>query len=122
MPMPTNIRPKLVCLLALIVFASSWCGPCSAFDRPGAAEEEAVESANEEIGKVYKQLLSQLDSEGKTDLREEERAWIKWRDQEAERIAKDGGAVGGSAYRVDFLTAELKLIQQRTEELRKRLD
>jgi hypothetical protein len=67
------------------------------------------------------QLMSQLAPQQQIKLREEQRAWIKWRDQEAARLASDGGAVGGSAYRVDYSNAQLKLIRERTEVLRHRL-
>ena len=42
-------------------------------------------------------------------------------DKEAALLASDGGAVGGSAYRVDYSNAQLKLILERTEVLRHRL-
>jgi uncharacterized protein YecT (DUF1311 family) len=62
--------------------------------------------------------MSKLDTEGQKSLQEAQRSWIKWRDNEALLIARIGGAVGGSALRVDYLTAQAKLIRQRTEVLR----
>ncbi len=50
-------------------------------------------------------------------LKEAERSWIKWRDDEAMLMARVGGAVGGSGMRVDFANAQLKLINQRIEVL-----
>ena len=110
--------------LLLLLFAFTWLrlSPCSAFEPPGAPEPGGRDRANTEIGKVYKQLMSRLTTPEQTALREEERAWIKWRDGEAARLAKEGGAVGGSAYRVDDSNALLKLIQERTEVLRSRLE
>ena len=49
----------------------------------------------------------------KISLRDAQRAWIKWRDAEALFIARLGGAVGGSALRVDVADAQLKLINDR---------
>ena len=86
--------------------------------RPGTEEAAAVEQANVQSDAAYKQLMSKLDSEGQKSLREAQRSWIKWRDNEALLIARIGGAVGGSALRVDHLTAQAKLIRQRTEVLR----
>lgn len=121
--MITAITPKLV--LSLILFAFALSGPtlCSAFERPGTAEAAAGDRANIVIGRVYKQLKSQLAAQQQIKLREEQRAWSKWRDQEAARLASGGGSggVGGSAYRIDYSKAQLKLIRQRTEVLRHRL-
>jgi uncharacterized protein YecT (DUF1311 family) len=55
-------------------------------------------------------------------LKEAERSWIKWRDDEAMLMARVGGAVGGSAMRVDFANAQLKLINQRIEALSEYLE
>jgi uncharacterized protein YecT (DUF1311 family) len=74
--------------------------------------------ANAAIDKVYGQLMSKLDAEQQKSLKEAQRAWIKWRDAEADLVARLGGAVGGSAFRVDYSTAQAKLIQQRTGILR----
>jgi uncharacterized protein YecT (DUF1311 family) len=89
--------------------------------RPGTEEAAAVEEANTQIDAVYKKLMSKLDAEGQKSLREAQRSWIKWRDNEALLIARLGGAVGGSALRMDYLDAQAKLIRQRTEVLREYL-
>ena len=88
------------------------------FKPPGTEEQAAVDKANVEIDKVYKQLMGKLEAEQQKSLKEAQRAWIKWRDTEAELIARLGGAVGGSAMRVDYANAQSKLIQQRTEVLK----
>jgi uncharacterized protein YecT (DUF1311 family) len=80
--------------------------------------EAAIADANLEIGTVYKKLMARLSAEQQIKLRDEQRKWIKWRDQEAARIATHGGAAVGSAYREDFANAQLQLIRQRTEVLR----
>jgi uncharacterized protein YecT (DUF1311 family) len=84
------------------------------FKPPGTDEQAAVDRANAEIDKVYKELMSKLDAEQQKSLKEAQRAWIKWRDAEADIIARVGGAVGGSALRVDYAAAQEKLIRQRT--------
>jgi uncharacterized protein YecT (DUF1311 family) len=61
--------------------------------------------------------MGKLDEDGQKALKEAERSWIKWRDDEAMLIARVGGAVGGSIMRVDFANAQLKLINQRIEVL-----
>ena len=55
--------------------------------------------------------MGKLDADGQKALKEAERSWIKWRDDEAMLMAR----VGGSGMRVDFGNAQLKLINQRIE-------
>jgi uncharacterized protein YecT (DUF1311 family) len=84
-------------------------------ERPGTYEAAAVDRANAAIEKVYDQLLSKLEPEQQKSLKEAQRAWIKWRDAEADLIARLGGAIAGSAFRVDYANAQAKLIQERPE-------
>ncbi len=94
------------------------------WERPGTQEQAAVDQANQELDHVYADLMAKagdpkdrsgaLDAEReKTSLRDAQRAWIKWRDAEAMFIARHGGAVGGSALRMDYADAQLKLINDR---------
>ena len=87
------------------------------FKPPGTEEQAAVEQANTRLDAVYKRLMGKLDTDGQKALKEAERSWIKWRDDEAMLIARVGGAIGGSSMRVDFANAQLKLINQRIEAL-----
>ena len=89
------------------------------FKPPGTEENAAVDQANAKLDAVYKRLMSKLDADGQKALKEAERSWIKWRDDEAMLMARVGGAIGGSAMRVDFANAQLKLINQRMEVLSK---
>ena len=87
------------------------------FKPPGTEENAAVAQANTRLDAVYKRLMGKLDADGQKALKEAERSWIKWRDDEAMLVARVGGAVGGSGMRVDFANAQLKLINQRIEVL-----
>jgi uncharacterized protein YecT (DUF1311 family) len=87
------------------------------FKPPGTEENAAVDQANAKLDEVYKQLMGKLNADGQKALKEAERAWIKWRDDEAMLTARVGGAVGGSSMRVDFANAQKKLIDQRIEVL-----
>lgn len=87
------------------------------FKPPGTEENAAVDQANAKLDAVYKQLMGKLDADGQKALKEAERSWIKWRDDEAMLTARVGGAVGGSSMRVDFANAQKKLIDQRIEVL-----
>lgn len=112
-----------------VVFAFASLAVCNAraeekWERPGTKGQAAVDQANKELDRVYGELMAKAgDSKNrtgdlnaereKTSLRDAQRAWIKWRDAEAMFIARHGGAVGGSALRVDFAEAQLKLINDR---------
>ncbi len=113
--------PLFAASIALVItvmpFTSNY-GQDPNWKPPGTDEAAAVEQANTQIDAVYKRLMSKLDAEGQKSLQEAQRSWIKWRDDEALLIARVGGAVGGSALRVDYLTAQAKLIRQRTEVLK----
>lgn len=87
------------------------------FKPPGTEENAAVDQANAKLDGVYKRLMGKLDADGQKALKEAERSWIKWRDDEAMLMARAGGAVGGSALRVDFADAQKKLIDQRIDAL-----
>lgn len=115
------IRTLSAVSIAVVIAATAFT-PSYAQDpdwkRPGSEEQAAVDRANVEIDKVYKQLMDKLDDKQQKSLKEAQRAWIKWRDAEADFVARLGGAIGGSAMRVAYSIAEEKLIQQRTEVLR----
>lgn len=83
----------------------------------GTEENAAVDQANAKLDGVYKRLMGKLDADGQKALKEAERSWIKWRDDEAMLRARAGGAIGGSGMRVDFANAQLKFINQRIEVL-----
>jgi uncharacterized protein YecT (DUF1311 family) len=107
----------LLLVLSVVLFGSAGMR-CDAEERPGAKEQAEVDSANKVLDGVYRDLMSKADPEEQRSLREAQRAWIKWRDAEANYIARHGGAVGGSAMRVDYAVAELKLINERTAVLK----
>ena len=102
--------------LAVTALTSSY-GQDPNFKPPGTEEQAAVDRANAQLDKVYKQLMAKLEAEQQKSLKEAQRAWIKWRDAEADIIARLGGAVGGSALRVDYANAQEKLIKERLEVL-----
>jgi uncharacterized protein YecT (DUF1311 family) len=85
-----------------------------AWERPGTKEAASVEEANREINVIYEKLLATLDQGKQERLRHAQRAWLTSRDAEAERVAREGGATGGSAFRVDFLSAQETLTRQRS--------
>ena len=108
--------------LVIVPLESKGQEPAPDWKPPGTEEQAAVDQANERLGAIYKRLMSKLkgyplNDLGQKALKEAERSWIKWRDDEAMLIARVGGATGGSGLRVDFANAQLKLINQRIEVL-----
>jgi uncharacterized protein YecT (DUF1311 family) len=116
--MKMRIPVLAVTIVFLLAASSSSYGEDADFKAPGSEENAAVDRANAGIGKVYKELMTKLDAAQQKSLKEAQRAWITWRDAEADIIARLGGAVGGSAMRVDYANAQAKLIKERTEVLR----
>ena len=113
--MPTLLAALTAFMIMAVSLESK--GQESDFKPPGTEENAAVDQANTRLDAVYKRLMGKLDADGQKALKEAERSWIKWRDDEAMLIARVGGAIGGSGMRVDFANAQLKLINQRIEAL-----
>jgi uncharacterized protein YecT (DUF1311 family) len=113
-----NTRSRLLAVLTAVALAvtalTSSYGEEKDFKPPGTEEQASVDRANAELDRIYKQLMAKLEAEQQKSLKEAQRAWIKWRDAEADIIARLGGAVGGSALRVDYATAQARLIKERT--------
>src|ERR1700704_5574140 len=115
MKIPTLFAASVVLVIVALPFESKGKDPD--FKPPGTEENAAVDQANAKLDAIYKRLMGKLDADGQKALKEAERSWIKWRDDEAMLMARVGGAVGGSSMRVDFANAQLKLINQRMEVL-----
>ena len=81
-------------------------------ERPGTREQAEADKANKQLDGVYRDLISKADSKMKTRLRAAQLAWIKWKDAEANYIARRV-AIGGSALRVAYAEAEEKLVNER---------
>jgi uncharacterized protein YecT (DUF1311 family) len=104
--------------LVIVPLESKGQEPDPDWKPPGAEEQAAVDQANTRLDAIYKRLMSKLEPAGQKALKEAERSWIKWRDDEAMFVGRGVfGDTGGSALRVDFANAQLKLINQRIEVL-----
>lgn len=73
-----------------------------------------------ELNDVYQKLLKVLDDEGQHKLRESQRAWVKYRDANAELIADSSR--GGTLEPLTRVSAMTQMTQERVGELRKELD
>jgi uncharacterized protein YecT (DUF1311 family) len=117
MKIPTLFAAWTALVIMAVPFESRGKDPD--FKPPGTEENAAVDQVNTKLNAVYKRLMGKLDADGQKALKEAERSWIKWRDDEAMLMARVNGEVGGSGMRVDFANAQLKLINQRMEVLGK---
>jgi len=81
-------------------------------DRPGSREQAEADKANKNLEVVFRDLMSKADTKMKIRLRAAQLAWVKWKDAEANYIARRV-AVGGSALRVAYAEAEEKLVKER---------
>src|SRR4051812_50157743 len=104
------LATSLALAMAATPLTSSY-GQDPDFKPPGTEEQAAVDRANAELDKVYKQLMSKLEAEQQKSLKEAQRAWIKWRDAEAVIIARVGGAIGGRALRGGYATGRGKVVK-----------
>jgi uncharacterized protein YecT (DUF1311 family) len=77
-------------------------------------------AADAELNKAYKKLVSKIDAESKTKLSISQKAWIKFRDAEAELIA-DFNARGGSMAPMIYHAEKALLTVDRTKQLLKML-
>ena len=108
--MKSHLFPVAAVVVAFATFPIHNARAEEKWERPGTQEQAAVDQANKELDRVYAELMAKAE---KTSLRDAQRAWIKWRDAEAMFIARQGGAGGGSALRVDYAETQLKLINDR---------
>ena len=76
----------------------------------------AYETADGTLNKVYKELLAQLDKESQEKLKASQRAWVLFRDAQAEFEA-DLEARGGSMAPLIYNEARKTLTETRTKEL-----
>ena len=82
----------------------------------GAARE--FETADATLNKVYKQLIGKLDDEGKEKLKLAQRAWVQFRDAQADFEA-DKEARGGSMAPLIYNGTRKTLTDARIKELQR---
>jgi uncharacterized protein YecT (DUF1311 family) len=99
---------SLFLTLASIPVRNAWAEE----ERPRLREELAADKANKQLDVVFRDLMAKADTKMKTRLRAAQLAWIKWKNAEANYIARRV-ALGGSALRVAYAEAEEKLVNER---------
>jgi uncharacterized protein YecT (DUF1311 family) len=105
---------KVAALVTLVFILMSIPGHHASAEeeRPRLREEAVADKANKQLDVVYRDLMTKADTKMKTRLRAAQLAWIKWKNAEANYIARRV-AVGGSALRVAYAEAEEKLVNER---------
>jgi|ERR1700704_4935996 len=86
MKIPTLFAASVVLVIVALPFESKGKDPD--FKPPGTEENAAVDQANAKLDAIYKRLMGKLDADGQKALKEAERSWIKWRDDEAILMAR----------------------------------
>jgi uncharacterized protein YecT (DUF1311 family) len=79
-----------------------------------------LKKADDELNAVYGKLLKTLDPEGQRRLKESQRAWIKFRDSDAEFRADLNR--GGTMEPLARTTTKTELTAQRAKELKSELE
>jgi uncharacterized protein YecT (DUF1311 family) len=81
-----------------------------------ACLRQRYEAADKALNRVYKQLMSKLESGRREKLRAAQRAWIRFRDASAEFEA--GEAEGGSMYPLVYMATQVLKTEHRVDELK----
>jgi len=77
--------------------------------------------ADDELNKVYRDLMSKLDSEGhKTSLKTAQQAWLKYRDSHCEFVGYLNQ--GGTFYSVVLTDCRTSLTSSRTKEMKEEIE
>ncbi len=87
-----------------------------------ACSDDAYQAWDTELNTVYKDLMSKLPKEQKHMLLEEQRQWLKFRDQELKFIDQIYGAKHGSMYAPMEAYAKQELVKQRALQMHHRLE
>ncbi len=108
-------RLALCAMLALIATHSNPANAQSQSEMNRKAAQE-FETADATLNKVFKQLIGKLDAEGKEKLKNAQRAWVQFRDAQADFEA-DKEARGGSLAPLISNGARKTLTDARIKEL-----
>lgn len=87
---------------------------------PWAEAAAELQTADEDLNRVYRDAMARLSEPAKTSLRDQQREWIKVRDAECseEKIAGQMQGAGGTAVTVEIVSCKARLTEKRVGELR----
>ena len=114
------IRPLFILVSAAVTFST--LAPARAQTQQEMNAEAAAEftKADKELNEVYAKVLEVLDDMTKEKLKRSQRAWVVFRDAEAEFRA-DAEARGGSVYPLIHEGVRSKLTKERVKALKEYL-
>jgi uncharacterized protein YecT (DUF1311 family) len=99
---------------------NSGCESATTTAEMRACENTRYEKADRDLNAVYKQLMSQLDENRQDKLRTAQRAWLQFREANADFAASL--AEGGTLAPLLKISAIVEMTEARTSELKKDLD
>jgi len=112
------MKAKITTFLVLLVLGGA---AVRGDDKPAVAKARAkFEKADTELNSIYKALAAQLDKAGAAKLREDERAWIQYRDDMSESAPSfmGNGTVDEPKSMADYWEAMTTFTRDRIEFLR----
>jgi uncharacterized protein YecT (DUF1311 family) len=119
------IRPpiKSTLLTALLIAGLALCLPVAHGQSQSEMNRQAeadFASADAALNKVYQKLVTKLDAQGLAKLKAAQRAWIAFRDAQAD-LQADMEARGGSMSPMIYSGVRAELTKARTKELEQML-
>lgn len=82
------------------------------------AMNTAREKWDQEMNQIYTQLMSRLNKEQKTSLRESQRVWLKFRDAEGKVISNIIASKEGTMWQLTATSEGMELVRARALQLK----
>jgi uncharacterized protein YecT (DUF1311 family) len=120
---PKSIYPQLaLCLLIGLLTlpvhaADDSCKDAATTAAMRACENTRYQKADQELNAIYAKLTKQLEPARQEKLRQSQRAWLAFRDANADFLA--GAAEGGTLAPLIKVTVMAEMTEARTQELQK---
>ncbi len=109
------MRLILACIVALIITTLTHSGPSY-----GQTQSELNQQTDQRLNAVFSSLIAKISAAGKASLRDAEKTWIRFRDQEC--AFETMGSVGGSVHPMVVSQCKSRLTNQRTKDLEGQLN
>lgn len=117
---PSDRLRKSFFLLLLILPFGAWAADCkdprARYEDIGCAVQ-ALDNADKKLNESYRALSARMDEDGKSKLKEAQRAWIQFRDADT-ALAYANSGEGGSLGGLIATNHKLDLTLERTKQLK----
>ena len=116
------MRLILACIVALIITTLTHSGPSYGQTQSELNQQASDEflKADQRLNAVFSSLIAKISAAGKASLRDAEKTWIRFRDQEY--TFETMGSVGGSVHPMVVSQCKSRLTNQRTKDLEGQLN